>query len=647
MKTWLYLPESLLCPVTALCAAFLLFVSNSYGQAIYANKQVNAVTGVCLLCSISNPEYAVDSDLTNYSSFNAPVELLGASLSQTLIFPTTSGSGCDSLIIKVGSSYALNTDAFKNITVRTYNAYTPNNDSVSPAATQIRILPDNTQALLLFQPTRPFDRVKITYNAGVAALLGSFRVYYAYHTDGLPGPATIPASDTAICIGGSARLSPLRVPGTTYRWYDRATGGNLLTAAPNTYMLTVTPAVTTTYYVEAVLGTCISQRTPVKVTVHPKPANPVYNVPSETLCGDVSVRVENHRTDINYNVRIKYVAIKGTVYDTAYTVRNKDQFVVRDINYPTHVQAGITVQAVNAITGCKSDSVSASLMIGGHGELIETDADSVSICKGDSVTLHAFMPNNTVAIIKWYDAPVGGKLLFTGAYYKVSPAVTTTYYAIISFACDNADRLPVKVLVRKLPDPIYNVSQGFLCNPPRLTITNHQTGFNYRVKVAADYFSGKPFDTAYTVLNRNTIDIPPLVFYVPAQTRVYVQAVDPVSGCRSDSVRKTFTIGGHASYPSVGADSVKICKKESVTLHAFIPQETFTVFRWYTAPTGGTLLYTGDYYEVSPAVTTVYYVSAGFECEYPVRRPVKVIVNPCTPGGTATATDPATVTGNK
>ncbi|WP_410493981.1 hypothetical protein [Chitinophaga varians] len=56
---------------------------------------------------------------------------------------------------------------------------------------------------------------------------------------------------------------------------------------------------------------------------------------------------------------------------------------------------------------------------------------------------------------------------------------------------------------------------------------------------------------------------------------------------------------------------------------------TSSIIRWYDAPTGGNLLFTGNYFKVSPSTTRTYYASAGYECEYPVRKQVKAIVNQC------------------
>ncbi|HVI46045.1 MAG TPA: T9SS type A sorting domain-containing protein [Chitinophaga sp.] len=592
----------------------------------YATSQTNGVNGICLLCGVLNPDNPVNNtNLTDYSTFNITAGLLGVIVHQTLIFPSGSSAGCDSLVIGIGSGNALlSVNLLGAVTVQTFNGNTANNDLQSIGTGILRLLQANNRGEVVLKPQQPFDRVKVSLNSSLLGLLNSFQLYYAYRKPGIPTP--IVADSVSICSGDSAVLNAVATPGAGIRWYNTATGGSML-ATGNRYV--VKPAVTTTYYAEAISGTCISSRKAVRVIVNPKPADPDYTVPMETLCGNTIITVDNFQQGINYNVRVKYTAIPGLLLDTSYVVINSNLVMIKDINYATHVQANISVQAVNAITGCKSDSVAMAVIFGGHAGPVNVDADSITICKGDSTTLHAYMPNDITAIIRWYDAPVGGNLLYTGPYYKVKPTATTTYYANAGFSCEYIYRKPVKVIVRKLPSPVYTVPQGFICNPFQLNITSHQAGFNYKVRLVGVPFTGQVQDTSFTVINSNIVNIPRLVFYVPAQTAVYIQAVDPVTGCRSDSVKKTFTFGASASYPHVDADSVEICRNDSITLHAFIPDEIFAVFRWYNAPAGGSLLFTGSDFKVSPSATTIYYVSAGFECEYPVRRPVKVVVKSC------------------
>ncbi|HVI46027.1 MAG TPA: T9SS type A sorting domain-containing protein [Chitinophaga sp.] len=538
-----------------LIAAILCLLCNPlYAQRIYTDSQTNGVTGICLLCGVVNPGNAVNNaNLNDYSSFAITAGLLGVTVYQTLIFSSASISGCDSLVIGIGSGNAvLSANLFGNITVQTFNGSTANNDAHAVDSSVLRLLQNNTRAEVVLHPTQSFDRVKITLNSSLLALLNGFRIYYAYRNSG-------------------------------------------------------------------------------------KPANPVYTVPQQRVCGSVLIPVLNHPEGINYNVRVVYTGL-AAAFDTSYTLINSNTITVPAFISYNGAQADIYVQAVNPFTGCKSDNVHQAFITGGYAEYPSVDADSVTICKYDSTTLHAFSPISFAPQMRWYDAPTGGHLVFTGNYYKVSPDTTTTYYVTAGYTCDYPRRRPVRVIVHKLPDPVYSVPQGYVCGAQALTIQNHQQGLNYNVRMVLSYNNNNEIllDTSYIVINSSTIVTPDHVSQGTAYADIYVQSVNPLTGCRSDRVHMTFTQGGSANLPNVDADSVGICRGDSTTLHAYSTLGTIITILWYDAPTGGTLLHTGNYYTVSPHTTTAYYVTSKIGCEYRQRAKVSVVVALC-PNSTAIA----------
>jgi gliding motility-associated-like protein len=95
-------------------------------------------------------------------------------------------------------------------------------------------------------------------------------------------PAVNPpsAASTSTCSGSTVIVKATGSAGS-YEWYDSATGGNLL-ASSQAYE---TPPVTsnTTYYVQSVVGGCISARTPVTVSINPVPAVPIVSG-ATTIC---------------------------------------------------------------------------------------------------------------------------------------------------------------------------------------------------------------------------------------------------------------------------------------------------------------------------------------------------------------------------
>lgn len=96
-------------------------------------------------------------------------------------------------------------------------------------------------------------------------------------------PSAPLVSNATVCAG---ELATLNATGSgTFKWYDAATGGNLLNTGSS---FSVSPSTTTTYYVSASSGSCESGRTAATVTVRP--------APSVNLGPDVSVTSGNSFT---------------------------------------------------------------------------------------------------------------------------------------------------------------------------------------------------------------------------------------------------------------------------------------------------------------------------------------------------------------
>lgn len=615
--------------MTWITMLLLSLSSNMLHAQIYANSQTNGVTGLCLLCGVSNPDNPVNNTNKNdYSTFNITIGLLGTTVYQTLIFPTSSTAGCDSLTIGIGSGNALlSLNLFGGVTVQTFNGATANNDIHVVDSSNLRLLQNNTRAEIMLKPVNTFDRVKITLSSSLVGLLDAFHLYYAYRNPAVPAPTAV--DSTAICAGGITTLTATGVTGASISWYNAPVGGTLLSTG-NNYV--VSPETTTTYYAQASLNGCTSLRKAVKVIVNPRPANPIYTVPQGIGCGQVSIVVSNYQPGINYSVRVKYGQAFSTLLDTSFAVINNATinlpYFINNITY----QTDIYVQAIQAFSGCKSDTVHQAFIRGGSAELPTVDSDSLTVCKGNNVTLHAYTPTSSFWPIRWYDAPTGGNLLHIGNFYTLSPNQTATYYVTAASVCEYPYRKPVKVIVTKLPDPIYTVPEGFVCGNRgslSLPVSNYQSGLSYNVRNIYTANNILLLDTSYVVTNSNTIVTPVFLYTIPVQSDIYVQAVDAVTGCKSDSIHQQFVLDAWGAYPSVDNDNVSICHGDSVTLHAFVPTAPLLNIRWYDALSGGNLLYTGNYYKVSPSENTTYYVTSSFSCEYPDRRPVNVTVNDC------------------
>ncbi|MBL0737404.1 gliding motility-associated C-terminal domain-containing protein [Flavobacterium sp. GN10] len=174
---------------------------------------------------------------------------------------------------------------------------------------------------------------------------------------------TVNASPTTICNGQSTTLTvQAPVAGTTYNWYDAATGGNLVFTG-NSF---TTPALTAdvTYHVEAVIGSCsTATRTAVPLTVNPLPATPTF-ASSDVLIQSgqtVTLEVQNPVAGVRYNwydvaTGGASIAFDTTTFTPSPALTANKTYYVEASNVLTDcanpVRGVINVTVINAISNC-------------------------------------------------------------------------------------------------------------------------------------------------------------------------------------------------------------------------------------------------------------------------------------------------------
>ncbi|WP_419699980.1 gliding motility-associated C-terminal domain-containing protein [Mucilaginibacter sp. NFX135] len=271
---------------------------------------------------------------------------------------------------------------------------------------------------------------------------------------------------------------------------------------------------------------------------------------------------------------------------------------------------------------------------------------NVTICSGLQATLTATVPANVT--VRWYDAKTGGTLLFTGATF-LTPALTatTTYYAEASRTadgCAQAIRTPATVTVTPAPaKPVVTA--------PNLTVCSGQPAIFTAQAVANVTFNWYTAPTGGTpVFTGPTFTTPALT----ATTSYYVEATSAASCGSSTRTQVTANVTTTPLVPIVSQTPVSTCSGSSAVLSATSTQSGVT-FNWYTTPTGGTPIFTGNQY-TTPALTanTSYYVEAAAGgCTSSIRAKADVIVNPTpvapvitssAPGGQITSGQTATLT---
>ncbi|MCQ9640353.1 T9SS type A sorting domain-containing protein [Chryseobacterium sp. WG14] len=182
MKTYLFSGSCFM--KTALFSLLALLINSlSFAQLdkIYVNSQVNQIFGICLLCSVQNPEKALDHYEGDYASLTIPIGVL-ARIEQTLIFPELA-SNFRKATIGIGTA---NTPVMQlplgKISIETFNGSISNNDVRIVDNTMLKADPDPKTGTIEFNPSKRFDRIKITLHSGLLHLGDELRIYYAQHS---------------------------------------------------------------------------------------------------------------------------------------------------------------------------------------------------------------------------------------------------------------------------------------------------------------------------------------------------------------------------------------------------------------------------------------------------------------------------------
>lgn len=239
-------------------------------------------------------------------------------------------------------------------------------------------------------------------------------------------------------------------------------------------------------------------------------------------------------------------------------------------------------------------------------------------CAGGTATLNVSAPDASLTY-RWYDAPANGNLLATGPEYTTGPlTVNTTFYveALNGNGCNSRARKGVTVtIVNSIDAPLAPGTTVCAGRSAVLAVTNPQRGISYR------WYTTQTGGTAiFTGANFTTGNI-------NANATYYVEAAS--GGCVSQSRTSVqVMVNSTPSVPVVTNNAVTACQGGTAVLSVQNPDASLT-YRWYDAPTGGTLVSTGSSFTTG-AITTnqMYYVEAlnATGCSSTTRAAVTVTV---------------------
>lgn len=403
-----------------------------------AGTQNSGITGICVLCGISGAGNSTDANPNNFTRITLAVGALSTGFQQ-LIFNSI-GTATDSVRLDLGlPTGLLDLSLLGNITVNVMNGSTVvSSYPLNSSLLRLSLLGGSRfQAVL--PATGPFDRVEVRVG-GLVSAITSLDIYGA--TIVYPSP-TITSGTQTICAGTPVALSATATSGTTLRWYDAPTGGNLV-ASGETF---TTPSLTatTTYYIEVSRGTCANTtRIPVIVTVIPAISTPVL-APIASVCAGsaATLSVSNPDPSLTYNWYTTLTGgtplFTGAVFTTPVLNSNATYYL----------------EAANG--SCVSSSrVAAAITVNPTPAIPIVTASSLSVPSGQTATLSASSTEANVTF-NWYDSANSTSPIFTGATFVTPPITANTSFYVESISasgCPSVSRVQVTITVSGPGTPI-------------------------------------------------------------------------------------------------------------------------------------------------------------------------------------------------
>ena len=197
--------------------------------------------------------------------------------------------------------------------------------------------------------TKGVDLISYIVQKSICAVLDATGVKFNVN----PNPDSPVIAGATICAGSKVILGdkgPILL-GIFYAWFSSATA---ITPFAITQSIEVSPAVTTTYYVETTLvvpGACTSKRGSVTITVNPKPENPITK---SSIANDCSKNLQT----VNLADAIPAISSGSTI---EWHVANDVASAI--ITNTTTVGAGTYYAFAKSTAGCYSGGVSVTVNI--------------------------------------------------------------------------------------------------------------------------------------------------------------------------------------------------------------------------------------------------------------------------------------------
>lgn len=442
----------------------------------------------------------------------------------------------------------------------------------------------------------------------------SARVAVTATVSARPGTPVLVSDDVEICAGQNAVLF-IQNPqdDLSYQFYTAPTGGTLVSTGPVFVVTGITGDVT--FYVQAINSNgCANAgaRVPVSIRVLPAPTTPVVTVPTVTVCTGSAADLSIQNPDAAFTYNWYTTATGGTAVGTG---------------------ASFTTPVINAATNYYVEAVSGNCTSPGRAQVtvsvsenLQTpvlESNNVSTCTGGTATLRVISTTSGITY-NWYTTAAGGTPVTTGPEFTTPALNNTTVYYVEAVSANgqcgtSATRASATVTVGVSPDvPVLTAADVRVCGGQDVTLSvqNPQGNITYQ------WFTSPTGGTLVHTGSTFTVSA------VNANVNYYVQASSGTTCVSASRATATITVDAAAPTPDVAAASVITCVGGTVTFNVLNPDNTLT-YRWYDAPTNGTLLATGSEYTTAALNSnTTFYVEAlnGTGCSSPARKGVTATV---------------------
>lgn len=316
--------------------------------------------------------------------------------------------------------------------------------------------------------------------------------------------ANVTPLTSTICAGSSVTFTQAS-QGTmlTYAWTFG--NGNTSTSATPPAQTYATPGVYTILL--TVTGFCGTDTASAHVVVNPIPVAPT--AVGANICAGSTATLTATAPGGTYTWWSAPVA--GTLLQTG-------------ASYTTPSLATTTTYYVQTtVLGCLSPMT--PVIVSVNPTPVAPTALGDTICAGSTATLTATAPGGTY---EWYNAAVGGTLLFTGASFTTPPLlVTTSYFVQTTVAGCTSPRTIVTVTVNPIPAAPTSASTS-ICTGNSVTLTATAPGGTYQWYDAA---------VAGTLLQTGSSYTTPVL---TSTTSYFVQTT--IAGCTSPITTVTVTV---------------------------------------------------------------------------------------------------------